>query len=524
MKLFKSFRLKVTLALVFGMLFACVVSDYCIYKYALDRQFDQLRSRLMTIAGVASQMIDGDSLAAIPLTKAAVDDPRYRSVASTLMKIKSVAPTITYIYTLTRTDPQGTFRFIVDPEPKLPGDSASGAYPGDAYDASRFPELPKGWDGPAADRTLGRDEWGVFMSGYAPVRNAKGETVAILGVDMSAEDVKAIQSEIARRAVWVLVIATVLSVILGLFVSSRVTSPLERLVKGTRHVARGELGHRVAVTGDDEVAELGRSFNKMAADLHAHIEELKRTTAEKERLLRELEIAKGIQQSFLPDAAPRIDRTDIAAVTVPARVVGGDFYDFIPFEKNRWGLVVADVSGKGIPAALFMALSRTLVRASVRGAPSAADAVKHANQLILEDSKANMFVTLFYAILDGHTMKLEYANAGHNPPLFHGDPGGDVVLLKAQGVPLGLMPDMELYNDTIYLKPGHVVTLYTDGVTEAVNDAHEQFEIDRLSAVVHRNRLLPAAEIIRRTQQEIHEFVENQPQFDDITLMVVKTL
>jgi serine phosphatase RsbU (regulator of sigma subunit) len=483
-----------------------------------------LRNRLMTIARISSLMVDADSLAQIPLTRGGVDDPRYRAIADVLLKIKKTAPSITYIYTLARTDTPTVFRFIVDPEPKKDGVAKSAAYPGDVYDASAFPELVKGWDGPAADKKLGKDEWGVFMSGYAPIRDASGRTVAILGVDMSANDVRSIQDEVGRRVWGVLVVATILSIILGMIVSSRVTGPIERLVAGTRYLARGELGHRVPVSGDDEVAELGRSFNRMASDLKTHIDELKRTTAEKERLLKELEIAKGIQQSFLPDSAPVIKGVDIAAVTVPARVVGGDFYDFIPFGPSRWGLVVADVSGKGIPAALFMALSRTLVRASVHGAASAAEAIKHANQLILEDSKANMFVTLFYAILDADKMTLEYANAGHNPPLFLSDNLCDIVLLKAQGVPLGLMPNMDLHIDTVTLKPGNVVALYTDGVTEAINDAGERFEIERLSETICKNRDLPAAEIIGKTQAAITQFVENQPQYVDITIMVLKAL
>lgn len=524
MNIFRSFRVKVTLALVFAMLFACGVSGLVIYKYALARQFDQLRNRLMMIAQISSLMVDGDSLSGIPLSREGVNDPRYAPIAEALLRIKKAAPSLTYIYTLSRTATPHSYQFIVDPEPKGPAMKDSGAYPGDRYDATAFPELEKGWDGPAADRKLGRDEWGVFMSGYAPVRDKAGRTVAILGVDMAAGDVYAIQREVGRRLWVVLILAMLLSIVLGMLVWSRVTGPLARLVKGTRHIARGELEHRVPVAGDDEVAELGRSFNRMAADLKSHIDELRRTTAEKERLLKELEIAKGIQQSFLPDTVPHVEGVDIAAVTIPARVVGGDFYDFIKFGRSRWGLVVADVSGKGIPAALFMALSRTLVRASVRDAASPAEAIKHANSLILEDSKANMFVTLFYAILDSDKMTLEYANAGHNPPLFLSDPGSGVVLLKAQGVPLGLLPDMDLHVDTVSLKPGNVVTLYTDGVTEALDGAGERFEVERLSETIAANRERPAAEIVERTQETLTRFVGDQPQFDDITLMVVKAV
>lgn len=524
MGLLKSFRFKVTLVLIGAMLVACLASDLVIYKYAIDKQFDQLRNRLMIIAQVAALMVDGDEIAGIPLVREAVEDPRYKDIAERLLRIKKAAPSITYVYTLTKTERPGIFRFIVDPEPKGDRSTDPAAYPGEEYDAVNFPELAKGWDGPAADRKLGRDEWGVFMSGYAPVRDRSGKTVAILGVDMSADDVRNIERDVSRRVQGILVIATLVSILLGAFVSSRVVKPVIRLVAGTRHVARGELDYRVQVSGDDEVAELGKSFNKMAADLKGYIDQLQRTTAEKERLLRELEIAKGIQQSFLPTSAPKIDHIDIAAVTAPARVVGGDFYDFIPFGNNRWGIVVADVSGKGIPAALFMALSRTILRASTRGAVPPQDAIKHANRLIVEDNKANMFVTLFYAILDAEKMTLEYVNAGHNPPLLMSNREGDVILLKAQGVPLGVIPDINLKLETVHFKPGNILSLYTDGVTEAVNDNGERFELDHLSKTIYSNRAMPAGAIIRSIQDEMGRFVGSQPQFDDITLMVLKVL
>lgn len=524
MNILKSFRFKVTVILVMAMLFACLTSDLVIYQYSLEHQFQQLRSRLMIVAQIAALMVDGDRLSKIPLNRDGINDPAYQDAASILTGIKRAVPSITYIYTLTRSSTPGVFRFIVDPEPKGEDLPDPGAYPGEEYDAANFPELGKGWDGPAADKKLGRDEWGVFMSGYAPVKDSRGNTAGILGVDMSAEDVRAMQDEVAKRVRGILFAATAFSILLGAFISSRVARPISRLVAGTRHIARGELDYKMPVSGDDEIAELGRSFNTMASDLKVHVEELKRTTAEKERLLKELEIAKGIQQSFLPKSAPRIDNIDIAAVTVPARVVGGDFYDFIPFSKNRWGLVVADVSGKGMPAALFMALSRTLVHASAADVASPASAIERANKLIIEDNRANMFVTLFYMIVDSSAMTLEYVNAGHNPPLLVGDKDSDIVLLKAQGVPLGLSPGLKLTVNTVNIKPGNIVTLYTDGVTEALNDAGERFETDRLSEVILKNRKLSAEEIIASTQQAIQSFVGNQPQFDDITLMVLKAL
>jgi serine phosphatase len=278
----------------------------------------------------------------------------------------------------------------------------------------------------------------------------------------------------------------------------------------------------VKIETGDEFEDLARSFNTMAADLKAHIDELQRTTAEKERYAKELEIAKGIQQSFLPDEAPKIEGIELVAKNIPALEVGGDFYDFIPLAQDRWGLVIADVSGKGVPAALFMALSRTLIRASTLANADPATAIGHANQLICEDSKTSMFVTLFYAILDSRAMTLNYVNAGHNPPLLLKGTAADVVLLKAKGIALGVTDEVSLQSVRVDLRPGDVLVLYTDGVTEAINDHEEEFGEERLVKVITENRGESAATILDRILAAITAFAGDRPQHDDITLLILK--
>lgn len=255
----------------------------------------------------------------------------------------------------------------------------------------------------------------------------------------------------------------------------------------------------------------------------------RRTATEKDRYRRELErqsyemeIAGGIQQSFLPERPPKIEGVELAALNLPAREVGGDFYDFIPISKDKWGLVIADVSGKGVPAALFMALSRTLVRANVAGNARPSEAIRRAGNLIAEDDRSSMFVTLFYSVLDSKKKTLTYVNAGHNPPLMLRRDSGDIVLLEAKGIALGVIPNMELEEKEITLREGDIVVLYTDGVTEAINDKEEQFGQERLISIAEENRNLPASELVKRIRQEVTEFSQRQPQFDDLTLMILK--
>jgi sigma-B regulation protein RsbU (phosphoserine phosphatase) len=257
----------------------------------------------------------------------------------------------------------------------------------------------------------------------------------------------------------------------------------------------------------------------------------RRTAAEKEKYRRdlerkefEIETARRIQQGFLPESTPRLDGFELGAFSLPALEVGGDFYDFIPIDRDKWGLVIADVSGKGFPAALFMALSRMCVRANAMGVSTASEAIGIANKLIYHDAKSGMFVTLFYALLDLKQRRITYVNAGHNPPLlFSGNTGG-VILLGAKGIALGVLDDINLEEIQLDLGSSDTVVFYTDGVTEAINAKEEQFGQERLINLVVENSHLSASSLVDKVKSEVVDFSLGQPQFDDLTLVVLKAL
>jgi len=304
--------------------------------------------------------------------------------------------------------------------------------------------------------------------------------------------------------------------------SRMITLPILSLSEGVKALGKGDLDYKVQVHTNDEFEELASSFNKMTADLKDYMERLHCTTAEQERLLKELEIASGIQKNILPKEAPEISGIELSAANIPAREVGGDFYDYVPVQNDKWGLTIADVSGKGMPAAIFMGLSRTIVRASTTGNLSVENAIRRANDLICRDSRSGMFVTLFYAILDSHNKKLQYVNAGHNPPFLFRNDSGEIIRLEAKGIPLGVTEGIDIEEKEIDLLKDDVLVLYTDGVTEAVNEQEEEFGEDRLIRIIRQNRLLTAQDLIEKVQGEIMAFAGNQPQFDDITLMIMK--
>ena len=221
---------------------------------------------------------------------------------------------------------------------------------------------------------------------------------------------------------------------------------------------------------------------------------------------------------------------EMDAKSVMAKEVGGDFFDVIPFEtipysKDRLGIMIADVSGKGIPAALFMALSRIVVRVNATwytGQPE--KAIRNANTIITADSKSGMFVTLFYGVLDTTLRSLTYVNAGHNPPLICHGTDGSLTELPATGIAMGALPDAGYTADIIRLEKGDVIVLYTDGITEAENARQEMFGEERLRTLISQSRALPPTEIITTILRNVRVFCGDHPQSDDITLMVISVM
>lgn len=317
--------------------------------------------------------------------------------------------------------------------------------------------------------------------------------------------------------------ATILIVSLISFISARsITKPIQKLTQSAKKIGEGNLEYKVKINTGDEIENLANSFNKMTDDLKQNIEELRRTTAEKERILQELEIARRIQQSFIPEACPILKDMEFAATTMPAKEVGGDFYDFIPISKDKLGLVIADVSGKGVPAALFMALTRALIRANAVRNPTTANAIKQTNELILENAKQGMFVTLFYAILDKEKKTFNYVNAGHNPPILLKKSTDDIILLEAKGIALGVLEDIELEEKEIELESGDMIVLYTDGIIDAINDQEKEFGEEMLLNLISENYTMSALDLINKIKHEVIAFTGDQPQFDDFTLVILK--
>jgi sigma-B regulation protein RsbU (phosphoserine phosphatase) len=239
----------------------------------------------------------------------------------------------------------------------------------------------------------------------------------------------------------------------------------------------------------------------------------------------DLQVAREIQLGILPKVFPPFPNRkdfDIYASMAPAKEVGGDFFDFFMIDNDRLGVVIGDVSGKGIPAAIFMAVSRTLIRATGLKGMSPDVCLQYVNNLLCNESVSSMFVTVFYGIIHTRTGLLEYANAGHNPPYLLGNDGSVRKLEITGDIILGCFEDHPFTSRSLTLAPGDGVLLYTDGVTEAFNNIEEPYGEARLEALLAGLQSLPVEQIVPRVAGDVVQFAQDYPQSDDITLLAMK--
>ena len=256
-----------------------------------------------------------------------------------------------------------------------------------------------------------------------------------------------------------------------------------------------------------------------------HLDEWRAALSSRDALValqNELDVASSTQQSILPKAFPKGSDFQVFAHMEPARNVGGDFYDVIRLGDRRVGLAIADVSDKGVPAALFMMSSRTLLKGAAIGTFDPGEALREVNELLYEENETMMFVTVLYSIYDPERGELTYSNGGHDAPLLVRPDGSSELLPITGGVALGVAPGLEFRSRTVQLDPGDVVVLYTDGVTEAVDANGEQFGVKRMHEVFAAGPPADSEQATRAMFRAVRSFVGDTPQFDDITCLVLR--
>ena len=317
------------------------------------------------------------------------------------------------------------------------------------------------------------------------------------------------------------------ALVMGLALARSITSSVHELFMGTERVRQGDFTHRIAVRSRDQLGELADSFNQMTGS----IENLLQTAAEKKRLDEELRIARQIQMSLLPRGALNFPGLGVTALCVPAREVGGDYYDFFPLGPDRVAVLIADVSGKGTSAALYMAELKGLVLSLSQIYQSPRQLLLEVNRIISENLDTRSFITMTYGVIDLRARLLTFARAGHTPLLYlPGDcVGGDVRVLTPSGLVVGLrIPGAQekfselLEESSVDLHTGDVFVFYTDGISEAMKPDSDLFGDSRLGRLVAEHGHLETGELRERILREIESFVDGADQHDDMTMILIK--
>jgi len=307
-------------------------------------------------------------------------------------------------------------------------------------------------------------------------------------------------------------------------------NPLQKLVDGAVKFVSNESGlegsglssMNVNIHTGDEIEDLAKAFNKMTEDIINYINNITKMTAEKERVDAELHVATNIQKSMLPNKFPAFpDRTDfdIFATMDPAKEVGGDLYDFFMIDENHLALVLGDVSGKGVPAALFMVKAKTAIRNAAMSGLTPAEVFTEANEQLCDNNEGQLFVTGWMGVIDLTTGVMTCVNAGHNPPIFRKPDGTCEYLQMRPGFVLAGMEGVRYKQFELKFEEGAAIYIYTDGVTEATNANNELYGEDRLIKLINNINMSTPEDLLKSIKKDVDTFVGEAPQFDDITML-----
>lgn len=327
-------------------------------------------------------------------------------------------------------------------------------------------------------------------------------------------------------------VVVLLALWIGVSMTRTITGTVHGLYEGTRRVMEGDFSHRTSIQGNDQLADLSRSFNRMTENL----ERLLRIEKEKERLQSEVEIAREVQNQLYPKDVPIVPGLELTASCSPARMVSGDYYDYLPLQDSKIALAIGDVAGKGISAALLMATVQASLRTQIRsclelaasapggpnGFPTAARLVTQLNQQLYAHTSAEKFATFYFGIYDDSTGWLAYTNAGHPPPILIR--GEEVLRLETNGMVVGAFPFSEYGESRIHLEPGDLLVCFTDGITEPENEYGEMFGEDRLTELLVKHSGRKPAELVETILEAVGQWTLRPELHDDMTLLIARRL
>ncbi len=399
-------------------------------------------------------------------------------------------------------------------------------------------------NGATGIRELDLDGDRVYLAG-APVKTLGWAVVSVVDkaaterptimmqeqFDSTLNEAATIYNKNLDRSKQTIIVLILVILIMGLTagdrLSRRIVRPLEHMTNRVRSLGGKNLQFRMEEeyrTGD-EIEVLAESFSALSAKTLQYVDQVKRVTAEKERIGAELTMANAIQRSQLPRLFPPFPNRhefNLFATMKPAKEVGGDFYDFFMVDNDHVALVMADVSGKGVPAALFMMVTRMLIKSRLQSGESVAEALTNVNRQLCENNELGYFVTVWLAVLEISTGKGVAVNAGHEHPVLRRSDGKYELVLYRHSLAVAAMDGVRFRQHEFQLCPGDSFFVYTDGVTEATNGEHELFGTDRMLEALNKEPDAEPDQLLKNVMDDIHRFMDGEDQFDDITMMCLK--
>lgn len=520
---------------VVGLLLTIAVSFFS-YRTSKSYLEEMYAERVMVNSNAIASMLDVEDVKTI-LAEGGDKTAEYREMYDLFNQLKKDGD-VTYLSLVIPDEDSVCFYIDAmveemgdDPANQLPYGSdilyVDAANPNDPADMEKYIFI---WEQYAENKGIDQpivtdNDYGYNYTGVSVIQDENGKAVAEIQYILDMSEVRAYLNSFLVNMLLIsfaIIGITILAYIF--FVRKIVTKPVGELTRFTQEITKTNVfeNQRIEIKTGDEIEQLSQSFNFMLEELEDYIANLSKVTAEKERIGAELDIAKHIQASMLPCIFPAFpDRTefDIYATMDPAKEVGGDFYDFFMVDDRHLAIVMADVSGKGVPAALFMVIGKTLIKDHTTPDRDLGQVFAEVNNMLCDANSEGLFITAFEGVLDLVTGEMNYINAGHEMP-FICKAGGDFEGYKVRpGFILGGMEDIVYRAGSCTIEPGDKIFLYTDGVPDAINMEEERYDHQRLEKMLNQVKDGTPAEILPAIKRDIDEFVGAAEQFDDITML-----
>lgn len=523
---------------VVGLVLTIVIS---LFSYGTSKSYleEMYAERVMTNSNAIAAMLDVEDVKTV-LSDGGDQTPAYEEMYDLFNHLKKDGD-ITFLSLVIPDEDSVCFYIDAmveemgdDPANQLPYGSdilyVDAANPDDPADMEKYITI---WERYAENKGIDEplvtdNDYGYNYTGVSVILDENGQAIAEIQYILDMSEVRAYLNSFLINMLLISFAIIALTIIAYIFfVRKMVTKPVGKLTAFTQEITKTSAfeNQRIEIKTGDEIESLSNSFNFMLEELENYIANLSKVTAEKERIGAELDVAKHIQASMLPcifPAFPERHEFDIYASMTPAKEVGGDFYDFFLVDEDHLAMVMADVSGKGVPAAMFMMISKTLIKSAAQSGLSPKAVLEKVNNQLCENNDAEMFVTVWLGILEISTGKMQCANAGHEYPAIMRKDGSFELYKDKHGFVLAGMENVRYREYELELNTGDRLFVYTDGVPEATDSSNTLYGTDRMICALNQAKDGSCSQLLDALHRDVDSFVGEADQFDDITMLCLE--